>query len=136
VASPKSVRAARCRTSGDPRKSAISGKRRSFSATTSLPICQAFWPDSAPFSPAPRLQHLARQIHGLGERPLYELFRELERGADLHDTLERYARLSPLAEFIAALGGDRFAKPRVLSAKAKPKQRAGREVAEASWAAP
>ena len=89
----------------------------------------------------PRLRHLAARIHELGERPLYELFLELERGADLHDTLERYARLSPLAEFIAALGGDRFAKPRVvvdavLSARAKPKPKAGREVAEASWTAP
>jgi hypothetical protein len=59
--------------------------------------------------------HLARQIHALGERPLFELFRELKRGADLHDTLERYARLSPLAEFIAALGGDRLAKPRIVA---------------------
>jgi hypothetical protein len=50
VASPKSVRVARWLTSGDPRKSAISGKRRRFSATTGLPICQAFWPDPAPFS--------------------------------------------------------------------------------------
>ena len=57
---------------------------------------------------APRLRHLARQIHALGERPLYELFLELERGAELHDTLERYARLFPLAEFIAAFGGDRL----------------------------
>jgi hypothetical protein len=184
----------------------------------------------------PRLRHLAARIHELGERPLYELFLELERGTDLHNTLERYARLSPLAEFIAArrnrgrpltalsairvgertrrdlgdiaarirdehdacahamkrgfehavaagrllieakaqvahgqwrqwlgdnvpasertcqtymqvarafvaLGGDeanaqRVAADAVLSAKAKPKQRAGREVAEASWAAP
>ena len=76
------------------------------------------WRDRLPTEaisvPAPRLQHLARQIHALGERPLYELFLELERGADLHNTLERYARLSPLAEFIAALGGDRFAKPFVV----------------------
>ena len=71
-------------------------------------------PTEANSVPAPRLQHLVRQIHALGERPLYELFLELERGADLHNTLERYARLSPLAEFIAALGGDRFAKPFVV----------------------
>jgi hypothetical protein len=50
VTSSKSVRAARWLTGGDPRKSAISGKRRRFSATPSHPICQAFWPDPAPFS--------------------------------------------------------------------------------------
>ena len=46
------------------------------------------WRDRLPTEaisvPAPRLQHLVRQIHALGERPLFELFRELERGADLH----------------------------------------------------
>jgi hypothetical protein len=45
---------------------------------------------------------------------LYELFLELERGADLYDTLERYARLSPLAEFIAALGGRDLPKMRAV----------------------
>jgi hypothetical protein len=50
VTSPKSVRAARWLTSGDPRKSAISGKRRRFSATTSLPICQVFRLDPPPIS--------------------------------------------------------------------------------------
>jgi hypothetical protein len=38
-------------------------------------------PTEAISVPAPRLQHLVRQIHVLGERPLFELFRELERGA-------------------------------------------------------
>ena len=56
------------------------------------------WRDRLPTEaisvPAPRLQHLVRQIHALGERPLFELFRELERGADLHGALERYARLA------------------------------------------
>src|ERR1700677_4942062 len=55
-----------------------------------------------------RLRRLARQIHALGERPLYELFRELERGVDLHDALDRYARLADLAGFIAQQGGDRL----------------------------
>jgi hypothetical protein len=50
VTSPKSVRAARCLTSGDPRKPAISGKHRRFSATTSLPICQVFQLDPPPIS--------------------------------------------------------------------------------------
>ena len=43
----------------------------------------------------PRLRHLAARIHELGERPLYELFLELEHGADLHNTLELYAAASP-----------------------------------------
>ena len=55
-----------------------------------------------------RLQRLAAQIHSLGPRPFYELLRELDEGAELHPTLERYARLAPLAEFIASHGGDQF----------------------------
>jgi hypothetical protein len=47
-----------------------------------------------------RLQQLAADIHLLGERALYELFHELAQGADLFDTLERYAQLVPLAEHI------------------------------------
>jgi hypothetical protein len=64
VASPKSVRAARWLTSGDPRKSAISGKRRRFSATTSLPICQVFRLDPAPFSRATILPKASRLYRG------------------------------------------------------------------------
>jgi len=67
------------------------------------------WRDRLPTEaisvPAPRLQHLVRQIHALGERPLFELFRELERGADLQPTLERYGRLAPFATFIAENSG-------------------------------
>jgi hypothetical protein len=111
---PKSVKPADDRASNRLQKSAHTGKRCRFSATTSLPICQAFWPDSAPFSPAPRLQHLVRQIHALGERPLFELFRELERGADLLPTLERYGRLAPFAAFIAENGGRDLPKMRAV----------------------
>jgi hypothetical protein len=50
-----------------------------------------------------RLRHLARRISGLGERALYELFRELLAGADLAFRLEVYARLDP--SVLAALGG-------------------------------
>jgi hypothetical protein len=53
-----------------------------------------------------RLAYLARQIHRLGERPLFELFRELEAGAPLLPRLEAYARLD--ATFIKDLGGDRL----------------------------
>jgi hypothetical protein len=62
--------------------------------------------DLTPALPRERLACLARRIHALGERPLYELFRELEAGAPLHERLERYAALP--ADFIAALGGDRL----------------------------
>jgi hypothetical protein len=37
--------------------------------------------------------------------PLYEMLRELERGAPFAETLERYARLRPLAPFIREMGG-------------------------------
>jgi hypothetical protein len=53
-----------------------------------------------------RLRFLAARLHELGPQPLYYFLRELERGADLRISLERYARLP--AEFIAAYGGDRF----------------------------
>jgi hypothetical protein len=56
--------------------------------------------------PRERLAYLARKIHRLGERPLFELFLELEAGAPLLPRLEAYARLD--ATFIKALGGDRL----------------------------
>jgi hypothetical protein len=61
-----------------------------------------------------RLQYLARRLHALGERPLFEFLTELERGADLHNALERYACLAPLAEFIASSGGDRLISARAI----------------------
>lgn len=61
--------------------------------------------------PIPRLRHLAGEIHGLGDRALYELFRELNDGADFGDTLERYGALAPLRGFIAQLDGDRLPPP-------------------------
>jgi hypothetical protein len=85
---PKSVKPADDRASNRLQKSAHTGKRCRFSATTSLPICQAFWPDSAPFSPAPRLQHLVRQIHALGERPLFDLI-ERASAVRIEDETER-----------------------------------------------
>jgi hypothetical protein len=124
VKHPQAARAARCSTSGDPRKFAHTGKRRSFLATTSRPFVQVHlapdaarqtlfklqsWRDRLPTEaisvPASRLQRLARQIHALGERPLYECLLELESNADLLPTLERYARLAPFAAFIAENGG-------------------------------
>jgi hypothetical protein len=55
--------------------------------------------------PPERLRHLARQIHLLGERPLFELLSELQAGAPFAERVERYADLAPLAGFIEALGG-------------------------------
>jgi hypothetical protein len=58
--------------------------------------------------PRSRVHLLAARIHRLGERPLAELFLELLAGADPVDRIERYAALAPLADFIAAQGGDRL----------------------------
>jgi hypothetical protein len=52
---------------------------------------------------AARLRHLARHLHALGERPLYELMRELVAGADPVARLEAYCRIDPA--ILAALGG-------------------------------
>lgn len=61
-----------------------------------------------------RLQQLARRVHELGPRPLYELFRELVAGADPTSRIEVYAGLN--AEIIQAFGGDRLVGPRVVVA--------------------
>jgi hypothetical protein len=58
--------------------------------------------------PIARLRYLASTIHRLGPRSFFELLRELADGADLFDALERYARLAPLAGFIAGLNGDQL----------------------------
>ena len=65
-------------------------------------------------APAVRLQHLARQIHQLGPGPLCHLLIELVDGADPLPRIEAYARLAPLAEFIAGHGGDRLPDPRLI----------------------
>jgi hypothetical protein len=52
------------------------------------------------------LKFLVRQLHRLGERPLYEFFREIENGGDLRATLETYAALP--REIVLAFNGDRF----------------------------
>jgi hypothetical protein len=66
-----------------------------------------------PSVPDARLRRLAAEIYLLGPRPLYELFRELAHGAELHPTLEAYARLSPLAGFIRVHDGHRLPSLRV-----------------------
>jgi hypothetical protein len=67
--------------------------------------------------PPERLRYLAERIHPLGPRPLFELFRELARGAPLAPSLERYARLHPLKDFIADLGGSELPQLRVVGGK-------------------
>jgi hypothetical protein len=52
-----------------------------------------------------RNRELAREVHALGPRPLYELLRELDRGAPLLETLRHYSELLPLAGFIERMGG-------------------------------
>jgi hypothetical protein len=64
--------------------------------------------------PRERLVRLARKIHRLGERPLFELFRELDAGANLHECLERYAAIAPLTGLIQSLSGDRLPQPRLI----------------------
>jgi hypothetical protein len=61
--------------------------------------------------PVARLKRLAATIHRLGPRPLFELLREVEAGSDLLRTLERYARLEPLTDFLVHLNGDRLPPP-------------------------
>jgi hypothetical protein len=61
-----------------------------------------------------RLRLLAERIHGLGPAPLYHLLAELAGGAEVWPRLEAYARLAPLAGFIAALDGDRLPRPRLV----------------------
>jgi hypothetical protein len=51
------------------------------------------------------LRQLAREIHALGARPLFELFRELDAGASLLPTLRGSADLLPLAGFVERMGG-------------------------------
>ncbi len=59
-----------------------------------------------PNNQSPRRRHLVAKLHRLGEAPLAHFVSDIERGGDIDATLERYAALP--AEFIVALGGDRF----------------------------
>jgi hypothetical protein len=83
--------------------------QRELAAGSRLPAVES--PPLVPGSPTPeRLQVLARQLHALGERPLYEWMLEVSRGADPWRRLEAYARLAPLKDFIRQHGGDRLAQ--------------------------
>jgi hypothetical protein len=65
--------------------------------------------------PTARLRLLADRIHSLGPGPLFYLITELASGAEPLPRLEAYARLVPLAPFIAALDGDQLPGLRVIS---------------------
>jgi hypothetical protein len=54
-----------------------------------------------------RRQRHVEHLHRLGPSPLGHFITEIERGADIDASLEAYAKLD--ADFIKALGGDRFA---------------------------
>ena len=56
--------------------------------------------------PRERLRHLARHLHRLGERSVYELIREIMAGEDIGKRLEVYARLDP--SIVKYLGADRL----------------------------
>lgn len=58
-------------------------------------------------STRPRLMHLARRIHALGEAPLYHLLAELSALSSASmDRLEAHAALD--SDFVRAYGGDRL----------------------------
>jgi hypothetical protein len=89
-----------------------------------------FKPRAGPTAiPPARLRHLARRVHSLGPRPLYELLLEVQGGAPLNERLEAYAAIAPFAPLITALGdaelpalrpiGEGRAKP----ARMKPRAR-------------
>ena len=65
-----------------------------------------------------RLRFLAERIHRLGPRPLFELFRELDAGANFAERAEKYARLP--GDFIRNHGGDRLIKFRIVRDGGKP----------------
>jgi hypothetical protein len=59
--------------------------------------------------PTARLMLLAARVHQLGPRPLFELFREFDAGADFRTRVERYATLDPV--FVRQIGGDELPPP-------------------------
>ena len=56
-----------------------------------------------------RTHRLVEKVHDLGPKPLFYMLREIANGADVARTLAAYADLP--ADFICALGGDRFTTP-------------------------
>jgi hypothetical protein len=65
--------------------------------------------------PRQRLERLARAIHPLGERALYRLLANLQEGEEFPATVERYAELEALGDFIRAHGSGRLPEPRLVA---------------------
>ena len=74
-------------------------------------------PVGRPLPPIPpeHLVYLSGRFHSLGERPLYEFLHEIETGAPLHRTLERYSELWALRGFIKANDCYHLQPPRVVT---------------------
>lgn len=82
--------------------------------TDQHPSCTSSPPFPASAIDANRVRFLGTRVRGLGERPLYELLREVDPGAELIAMLERYARLAPVAQVIHAHDGEHLQPPRVV----------------------
>ena len=71
--------------------------------------CIPSGPTAQPLA-GPRLEHLCRQVHNLGPRPLAEMLVEIATATGepglIADRVEAYAALDP--EIVRALGADRF----------------------------
>jgi hypothetical protein len=66
-----------------------------------------FFPDRNHAVDRARRRYVVAKLHALRPAPFAYFLREIEAGADVGATLKEYAALP--AEFIRALGGDRFA---------------------------
>jgi hypothetical protein len=61
--------------------------------------------------PPARRRRYVQTLHDLGPRVLEYFIDAIERGEDLHQTLEEYAALEPYADLIRAYGGAQFLEP-------------------------
>ena len=81
------------------------GSRGRLNTTSCIPS----GPKAQPLA-GPRYEHLCRQVHALGVRPLGEMLIEIAAATGqpdlIADRLQAYARLDP--EIVRALGGDKF----------------------------
>ena len=55
---------------------------------------------------SPKIEHQVEKLCALGPRPLLELLKEIDRGADVFERLAVYAALP--CDFIRANDGDKF----------------------------
>jgi hypothetical protein len=105
-------------TSAPLARGALSGHEKALrSKSFSRPASPPANPNNPSSPPPARLRRLAAVLHSLGPRPLYEFLLEVAGGADPWERLERYAKLAPLAGFIAANDGDRLPPPRIVGGR-------------------